>query len=247
MYFTMEYNGGPYGGSSKNYYWDRAHLVSLSLDAAKVSVLQHLEPGRAYAYPFHFRSPDSTDFNKIGCFKKDADQRWTVHPYPLPPTYIYQHQPFFGPARSSGKVRYEIKATLHSPGIGIIKKRTLQPLTACEAVLFSPRRQPKVEKNFLIVSKDSKSFKLRSSALAARTIGNGSPSWKRSCCSRPILELDVTAEYATVLEAGLDFSVKVSSTVTNKDPDVTDVPSLRVTVRKQFLRDSTEIQTPRDV
>ncbi|KAF2788920.1 hypothetical protein K505DRAFT_254397, partial [Melanomma pulvis-pyrius CBS 109.77] len=47
-----------------------------------------LSPEQTYIFPFSFRVPEGTGVNRSGCYEKDGDERWTVFPHKLPPTFL---------------------------------------------------------------------------------------------------------------------------------------------------------------
>ncbi|KAF2709958.1 hypothetical protein K504DRAFT_377040, partial [Pleomassaria siparia CBS 279.74] len=44
--------------------------------------------GQAYTFPFSFRVPEGTGFNRTGCYKDANDSRWTALPHNLPPSFV---------------------------------------------------------------------------------------------------------------------------------------------------------------
>ncbi|KAF1962177.1 hypothetical protein CC80DRAFT_386640, partial [Byssothecium circinans] len=47
-----------------------------------------LLPNQTYTYPFSFRVPEGTGFNRTGYYKTDTDPRFTILPHNLPPTML---------------------------------------------------------------------------------------------------------------------------------------------------------------
>ncbi|KAF2643737.1 hypothetical protein P280DRAFT_376916, partial [Massarina eburnea CBS 473.64] len=83
------------------HYRDNAVLFDLTFDALtklnekEISSSESppsaglLVPGQTYTYPFQFRVPEGTGFNRSGFYKLDTDERWTISPHHLPPSMLY--------------------------------------------------------------------------------------------------------------------------------------------------------------
>ncbi|KAF1835136.1 hypothetical protein BDW02DRAFT_548766, partial [Decorospora gaudefroyi] len=81
---------------SKYHHWrDNAPLFEVTedvllplLSGAKATTAS-LEPRQTYTFPFEFRFPDGTENARQGQYKNETDQKFTVGPHALPPSFLY--------------------------------------------------------------------------------------------------------------------------------------------------------------
>ncbi|KAF2028838.1 hypothetical protein EK21DRAFT_68929, partial [Setomelanomma holmii] len=80
--------------STDYYHWrDNAPLFEVTTNLLPSSRKPTtLEVGETYIYPFSFRFPAGTGNSRIGQYKKTDDERWTVGPHDLPPSFDTREQ-----------------------------------------------------------------------------------------------------------------------------------------------------------
>jgi len=129
-----------------------------------------LAVGQSYTYPFSFRFRTGTSNTRLGQYKEDADELWTVGPHELPPTFLSasKHskvdQPYYA------KVEYGIRARLVCPGIGVVKGKNLKDFVTTAPVFFAPMTPISQSLDFSADAvRHAQSFILQSSALTGQS------------------------------------------------------------------------------
>ncbi|KAH7380302.1 hypothetical protein DE146DRAFT_624675, partial [Phaeosphaeria sp. MPI-PUGE-AT-0046c] len=91
------------------HHWrDNAPLFEVSTNVLQTpdSKPVTLQPGQTYTYPFQFRFPLGTANSRVGQYKNDADERWTVGPHNLPPSFWQGSHHGVSDAPNWAKVEY---------------------------------------------------------------------------------------------------------------------------------------------
>ncbi|KAF2822245.1 hypothetical protein CC86DRAFT_301149, partial [Ophiobolus disseminans] len=79
------------GNSTEYHHWqDNALLFEVAKNVLPAEEMNTptLEVGHTYTFPFHFRFPARTSNTRLGRYKEDGDELWTVTPHELPPSFL---------------------------------------------------------------------------------------------------------------------------------------------------------------
>jgi hypothetical protein len=235
--------------TSYYHYRDNAPLFSVSQNVLPEPCV--LEPGKTFDWPFEFRVPEGTGFNRLGAYKDDADSRWTAHPHLLPPTFFWGTYPNKPEYPNHAEVNYGVTVQLVCPAIGV-GKHAEDPLSATAPVLFQPSNPhahllaPGAP---LSVVRYPKTFKLQSSALTgqdAHSLTFRQRMHDRFSSSTPHLSFELGVEIPDLLVSGAGFKFRTTFLVVEKSDDVSHIPSPLVHVKKLELVDFTFVRAPRD-
>jgi hypothetical protein len=250
-------HGGGGQTAAKYYHWrDNAPLFEVCTNVLSTShtTTSRFEPNQAYNFPFSFRFPVSTGNSRLGQYKKNGDERWAIGPHFLPPSFFHTNN-----AASNidtnyanyAKIEYGIKAMLVCPGVGVVKGKRMQNLTATSPVLFLPLPRS-LSPDVLYPGRSellSRIFTLRSSALttedgSSKSFGKGlrhpfSP-------ALPKLTFQTRLMVPNLLNLGTEFLFSVYFNVISKSSDVSHIPAVLIMILKLSLMDLTCVRAPRD-
>ena len=214
----------------------------------KVTVFQ---PGQTYTFPFHFRFPLGTANSRHGQYKDTADQRWTVQPHHLPPTFLHPSNSEDDSRPNYAKIEYGVRARLVCPGVGVVQGKTLVDMIATTPVWFQPRN-PNVHEGLPAPSRTQQykhQFSLQTSVLSGQppsTIGIRQSLRDRFSSSTPKLDFETALDLPLFFSSGAEFGFRATFSVLATTPNVSHIPSIRISVLKLTLLDFTFIRAPRD-
>lgn len=243
------------GSTTDYHHWrDNAPLFEVTTNVLPAfdSKAPTLQPGEKYTYPFQFQFPAGTGNSRFGQYNKDEDMRWTVGPHLLPPSFLHTgtHGTNMGEDADFAKIEYGIRARLICPGIGIARGQNLHDLVVTAPVLFVPLDpKPDASEGPLSVLRDSKTFKVQSSALtgqATSSIGFRQSMRDRFSSSTPKLEFEVAVEIPDLITSGSEFHFRVSFNVLSISDNVAYIPHIRFAILKLELQDLTAVRAQRD-
>ncbi|KAF2122605.1 hypothetical protein BDV96DRAFT_2684 [Lophiotrema nucula] len=202
-----------------------------------------LLPDQVYNFPFNFRVPEGTGFNRTECYKNPQDDPYNVLPHHLPPTF------FAGKSDDwpdHAKISYGVTAKLVAPGITVSKEQ--DPLSCTANINFHPLN-PNLEHPELSVIRTPKNFTLQSSSLSGAepsSLGFRKRMQDRFSSQTPKLDFEIGLEIPDRLNAGQEFPFRTSFTVLNKIGNVARIPSINLKIIEIKLIDFTFFRAPRD-
>lgn len=210
-----------------------------------------LKAGATYTFPFQFRFPKGTGNSRVGQYEKNTDERWTIQPHNLPPTFLHTYRNGKGTEPDYAKIEYGVRARLRCPGVGVVRGRSLTELSGTASVLFQPSNTA-LQLNMQEPSsmlRQSKAFHFQSSILngqAANQIGFRQNMRDRFSSKTPKLDFETILEIPQYLTSGTEFRVRASFHVVGTTENVTHLPPIKFIVLKLELLDYTFIRAPRD-
>ncbi|OAL48898.1 hypothetical protein IQ07DRAFT_512657, partial [Pyrenochaeta sp. DS3sAY3a] len=77
-----------------------------AITAGNSTELSILESGTTYTFPFQFRFPKGTGNSRVGQYEKNTDERWTIEPHNLPPTFLHTYRNGKGTEPDYAKIEY---------------------------------------------------------------------------------------------------------------------------------------------
>ncbi|KAJ4376226.1 hypothetical protein N0V83_001509 [Neocucurbitaria cava] len=240
-------------------------LSSSNLSGKKEGALScAYEPGQTYTFPFSFRFPAGTGNTRFGQYKNEADERWTVTPHDLPPTFLHTDKNGGTDNPNYAKIEYGVRVRLACPGVGVVQGKNMVDLTATAPLLFQPQNQSRIQQ---IVEghsptggliRHAKDFTFQSSLLSRPTTGQAASSatttlsFRQSLRDRfsshtPKLTFSTALHLPSHLTCGSEFRFRATFTVLSRSPTATHMPSPIVfRVLKLELLDFTFVRAPRD-
>jgi len=248
--------------TSYTHYRDNVPLFAVTQNL--FSNPQPLNPGEEYTFPFSFRVPEGTGTSRLGGYKNDADERWTVHPHALPPTFIWGHRATFSSSiepewdnlpPNSASVAYAVTVRLICPDMPVEKTFSMRlgltgdpgPLSCTAPILFQP---PNIHANAPIgMIRHPKAFTLASSSLSGKdlsSIGFRQKLADRFSSDTPKLDFESAIELPNLLTSGSEFQFRSSFSVLTKSENVVHIPAITFKVLKLDLLDFTFVRAARD-
>jgi len=197
-------------------------------------------PDQSYTFPFSFRIPEGTDFNRNGCYENSNDGRWTVFPHKLPPSFFFGHQD----RPDNCDISYGVNARLLLSGFG-----SADPISSTAPILFQPSNAQALTENQLSVIRYPKNFTVQSSALTGidpKSIGFRQRMHDRISSGTPKMDFELGIELPDVLSSGSEFRFRTTFDVLSKGEKVTHIPEITFKVLKLNLLDFTFFRAPRD-
>jgi hypothetical protein len=230
------------------HYRDNAPLFNVSLNVMPKS--DQLFPDQTYTFPFNFQFPEGTGNNRSACYKKPDDERWTVLPHALPPTFISLSK--WGRDAETpdvAEISYGVTARLVLPGIGTVDKTSDEPFSATQRINFQPTNQHALYPGPLSVVRYPKTFTLQSSSLASHepsSISLRKRLHDRFSSATPKLDFEIALEIPDYLTSGAEFRFRASFVVVQKSDNVAHIPPIHFKIEKLELLDFTFFRAPRD-
>lgn len=227
--------------SDYEHYRDIVPLFSVTYNVLQPGDM--IQPGQNYTFPFTFRVPRGTSINRTGGYKKDTDERWTVEPHHLPPTFFWGHKET---EPDHARIFYGVTTTLVCPGVGV-GKTGQDPISATAPILFQPLN-PHLGAPLSVV-RYPKTFTLASSMLAgqsAASIGFRQKLSDRFSSGTPKLDFELGLELPDFLSSGTEFAFRCTFTAVSKTDNVVHIPALLFRVLKVELKVITFVRAPRD-
>lgn len=202
-----------------------------------------LHPGQTYTYPFSFRVPEGTDFNRTGFYKSNTDDSWTILPHRLPPTMLYGQKKDYP---DNAYIEYGITSRLICPGI-YTDQKTQEPVSSTAEIIFAPLNRH--TNGPMSVVHFDKTCTLASSSLAGMNVQN--IGFRQSMKDRfsketPKLDFSVGIEIPDHLSAGAEFNFRTTFLALKRTENVISIPAITFTVLKLELLDFTFARAPRD-
>ncbi|KAF2014892.1 hypothetical protein BU24DRAFT_423790 [Aaosphaeria arxii CBS 175.79] len=239
---TSSSNNNSSGTTSTSYthYRDHAPLFTVTLNLLEKP--QQLVPGQTYSYPFNFRVPEGTGFNRSDCYKNPNDERWVSLPHQLPPTFFFGTSP---DSPDNASISYGVTSRLICNGTGFgnsaTQEITFQPHNP-HIHLLAPNAP-------LCVVPFTKRFTLQSSVLSGQdpaSIGFRQRMHDRFSSETPKLDFDLGIEIPDLLTTGSEFRFRASLTAIERSDKVVQIPAVRFKVEKLELLDFTFFRAARD-
>ncbi|KAF1849372.1 uncharacterized protein K460DRAFT_365256 [Cucurbitaria berberidis CBS 394.84] len=239
------------------YHWrDNAPLFEVSENvlpspSKKEESMTVYQPGQTYTFPFHFRFPAGTRNSRLGQYKQDSDERWTVTPHDLPPTFLHTDKLGDATEPDYAKIEYGVRVKLICPGIGVVQGQNLIDLTTTAPVLFQPmNRNPQhILDGPISVLRYPKTFTFQSSILTGQQpsqIGFRQAMHDRFSSTTPKVDFEAALDMPDVLASGSEFRFRASFHVLSKTDSVSHIPPIQFRVLKLDLLDFTFVRAPRD-
>lgn len=208
-----------------------------------------LQPGQPLTLPFNIRFPLGTGNKRLGQYRRDSDERWTVGPHNLPPSFIFSSSSPSSSVCDSpdfAKIDYGISARLLTPEyIGF--DLDASALEVFAPVLFSPQNAGLDTTHATLTFVDSHS--LQSSILAGvqkENLGFRQSLRDRLSSSTPKICFDTSVHVPDCLISGQEFAIRAGVHVTHKSDSVSAMPSVKLRVGKIELVEYTAVRAPRD-
>jgi hypothetical protein len=207
-----------------------------------------LLPGQTYQFPFSFRFPSGTGNARWRQYKNAADQKFSIGPHDLPPSFLHTGKYGNGTDANYAKIEYGVRATLVCPGVGVVQGKSLVDDVVTEPLEFLPTSL-EAENGPLSVLRYPRVFTLHSSTLTGQDPGQ--IGWRQSMRDRfssatPALSFEVALEVSDHLASGAEFRFRASFTVLSKSENVIHIPDVTFRVLKLDLLDFTIYRAPRD-
>lgn len=236
------------GSSSTDYhhYRDNAPLFTVTFNLLPEQ--RTLLTDQTYNFPFNFRVPQGTGFDRSDCYQNPQDDRWTTKPHDLPPTFFYGSRPDWPEMPDNAEISYGVTARLVCPGIGIGNGQ-IDPLAATAPIIFQPFNPHANPQGPLSVVRYTKPFTVQSSSLTGQdpsSIGFRKRMHDRFSSSTPKLDFEVGIEIPDLLTSGAEFKFRTTFGVVDKDDKVTHIPPIHFRIQKVELLDFTFFRAPRD-
>jgi hypothetical protein len=209
------------------------------------------EVGQTYTYPFFFRFPVGTGNTRAVQYKKNEDERWTIGPHELPPSFLQTSSIGSEVDANFAKIEYGVRAKLLCPGIGVVQGQRLQDLVVTEPILFVPTNpHTSVLGDITSLLKYIKSFSLQTSLLTGQpssTIGFRQSMRDRFSSSAPRLSFETVLEIPDIVMSGSEFQFRVTLNVLSKTDNVSYIPPIAFVILRLDLKDITHIRAARDL
>ncbi|KAF1945986.1 hypothetical protein EJ02DRAFT_451091 [Clathrospora elynae] len=236
------------------HHWrDNAPLfeVTEELVRSRDTKLRTLEPGRRYTFPFSFRFPRGTGNTRAGQYKQDSDERFTIYPHDLPPSFFHKGKFTDGTEPDWARIEYGVRVKLVCPGVGVVQGKQLVDFGATLPILFQPLNAhlQRQLSGPLTVVLHPKTFTLQSSTLTGQPpsqIGFRRSIHDRFSSATPKLDFEAALEIPDILSSGSEFRFRAFFTVASKTANVVHIPAITFTILKLDLLDFTFYRAPRD-
>ncbi|KAF2185697.1 hypothetical protein K469DRAFT_707361 [Zopfia rhizophila CBS 207.26] len=203
-----------------------------------------LLPDQTYNYPFSFRVPEGSGFNRSNCYENPNDNVWTAFQHHLPPTFVFGHED----KPDNCSIAYGVTARLICPGIGVGKPPDVDPLSCTAPILFQPPN-PNAHITNPNRARYDKRFTVASSVLTGRdpaSIGFGQRMRDRLSSATPKLDFELGVETPDLLASGSEFSFRTTFNVLQRSDKVVVIPPITFKILKLELLDFTLFRAPRD-
>ena len=210
-----------------------------------------LQPGQTYTFPFSFRFPAASGNNRHNLYENDGDERWTIQPHILPPSFLINYSFGSDTEPNFAKIEYGVKAKLICPGVGVVHGKMMADLISSAPILFQPLN-PHLQEMMtgpLSVIRHPKTFSYSSSALTGqdpKQISFRQNLRDRFSSSTPKLDFEAALEIPDLLASGAEFCFRASFTAMAKSDGVTRIPPVVFKVLKLELLDFTFARASRD-
>ncbi|KAF2470145.1 uncharacterized protein BDR25DRAFT_304100 [Lindgomyces ingoldianus] len=230
--------------ATTDYYHYRDHAPLFDVTFNVFPKAETLVPGQEYTFPFSFRVPEGTGFNRSQCYEQPDNAIWTVQPHHLPPTFFFGREDY----PDNSKISYGVTARLVAPFLIVGKSPKIDPLSCTAPILFQPLN-PNAHIQTPNRVRYSKRFTLQSSTLTGQdpaSIGFRQRLHDRFSSATPMLEFELGVELPDILTSGSEFNFRATFAVVKKSDKVTHIPSVTFKVLKLELLDFTLFRAPRD-
>ncbi|ORY14468.1 hypothetical protein BCR34DRAFT_560510 [Clohesyomyces aquaticus] len=229
--------------NSTTYYHYRDHAPLFDVTSNVAPKGETFVPGQVYKFPFGFRVPAGTGYERSGIYEKPQDGVWTVGPHNLPPTFWHGAR-VDGPDNCS--ISYGVTVRLTPPEVVIGKDN--EPISCTAPILFQPLN-PYAHIQVPNLTRQDKSFSRQSSVLAGQepsTLGFRQRLHDRFSSATPKLDFTLGVELPDLLTTGSEFNFRTTFTVAQRSENVAHIPPITFKVVKLELLDFTFFRAPRD-
>ncbi|KAF2740236.1 hypothetical protein EJ04DRAFT_508232 [Polyplosphaeria fusca] len=234
-------SSGSNNSTNYQHYRDDAPLFSVTFNMMPNP--HELVPDQIYNFPFNFRVPRGTGFDRSDCYKNAHEQPYMVTPHDLPPTFFFGHSE---DSPDHASIAYGVTARLICPGVGVGKEQ--EAVSSTKPILFQPLNPNALIPEVTVV-RFPKNFTVQSSSLTGSepsSIGFRKRIHDRFSSSTPKMDFELGIEVPDRLNASDEFSFRTSFAVLNKSDNVTYLPSVNFTISEIKLLDFTFFRAQRD-